>query len=190
MMENCLSLLPLLLQVSAEIDPEAGEFNLFLFCFVIVALAAFCLLIAIGILVGLVAAIAMAGAGLLGIVANAIISGLACKSPRVGVTVLTFQFGGLIGLGAGLASCIAARWLLRYDPMDPVTLLLCGALGAVFGTGTAWISLGLFVAVFRQIKESCDFRLRKTAKSSAEPRPHVSTAAAASLPAADAPRGG
>lgn len=160
-------LLPILLQAGEEMDPEAGEFNVFLFCLLIVALTAFCLLVAIGIVVGLLVAAAMVGAGFLGIFANALISGLVCKSPRVGVTVLTLQFGGLIGLTVGTASCLAARCLLTDNPVDLVPLLICGAFGMILGAGMAWVSLRLIVAAFTRIKEYYDLRSQTRRKSSA-----------------------
>lgn len=190
MIARCLSVLPFLLQAADEIDPEAGEFNLFLFCLLVIALTAFCLLIAIGIVAGLLVAAAIAGVGFLGITSNAIISGLACKSPKVGLTVLTLQFGGLVGLVVGTAFCVATRWVLNSDPFDLVALLVCGALGIALGASMAWLSLSLIVSVFRKIREYCDSRLRKPVKSSGELPPPIMANAAALPPAADASRGG
>lgn len=165
------SLLPILLRAGEEIDPEAGEFNVFLFCLLLVALTAFCLLVVMGIVVGLLVAAAMAGAGFLGIMANAILSGLASRSPKVGVTVLILQFGGLIGFIVGTASCVIVRWMLGTDPVDLVALLICGTFGILLGGGMAWISFNLIVIACSRTKAYCDSRLRQSRTSAAAPLP-------------------
>ncbi len=146
------SFLVLLMEAADDIDPEAGEFNLFLFCFLVAGLAALCILILIGIILGLFAFAAITGIGVASITANAVLSGLICRSPRIGLTVLTLQFGAVIGLIFGMASSVATRWLLSFPPFDLTSMVACGLLGAVLGAFIAWISLSLVVTCFKQVK--------------------------------------
>jgi hypothetical protein len=44
-------------QAPGELDPEAGEFNLFLFCFLVIGLVALAALAVIGIVVGIMVAV-------------------------------------------------------------------------------------------------------------------------------------
>ncbi|MFZ4682874.1 MAG: hypothetical protein ACOYMS_10245 [Terrimicrobiaceae bacterium] len=141
-------------QAADDFDPEEGEFNLFLTCILLIGIAALCVLILVGIVIGLIAFAALTGIGVASITANAIVTGLICKSPKVGLNALTLQFGAAIGLFFGIAGCVATRWLLGYAPFDFVSLFVTGILFAALGASIAWISFSLVLACFRQIRSS------------------------------------
>lgn len=174
MIARLLSLSMPLLQVADEMDPEAGEFNVFLFCFLVVGLVTLCVLTVIGIIVGLVAAAAIAGVGMMGITANAIIVGLTCKSTRAGLTTLVLQFGAALGLMTGAATCLAIRWLQGSPPFELVSILVCGASGAVLGTGFTWISFKLITRIFEFLRERF-LAGRQGTQSSVKAKPTVTS---------------
>jgi MFS family permease len=142
-----------IVQAADEYDVEAGEGNPFLFFLLIIALVAFCLLVAAGIIVGLLALAALTGIGVAGIAANAVISGLLAKSTRVGFTVLILQFGGAIGLVFGIAACLAVRWLLGYAPFEMVSVVSSGLFSAALGAGLSWVVYRILLTCSVLIKE-------------------------------------
>lgn len=158
------------MQAADDIDPEAGEFNLFLFCFLIAGVAALCILIVIGIIAGLLAFAAFTGIGVGSIAANAILAGLISKSPKVGLSAFILHFGAMLGLISGMALCFATRWLLSYTPFDFISLISCGILGAILGSFLAWISFSLLEACFRQIKHRIDTIKKHRTDQSTESR--------------------
>ena len=149
------------LQAAEEIDGGVDDFSPLLFCMLIigiVALVVLCFLVVVGIIIGLLTFAALAGIGVAGITANAVVSGLLTKSPTVGITVLVLQFGAAVGLVFGLTACLAVRWLLGYAPFDLVSIAASGLGASAIGIAMAWIGYRIIMTCAARIRE----HLRRT----------------------------
>jgi len=145
-----------ILQGVEEIGPGDDDFSALMFCMLIigiVALVALCFLVVVGVIVGLFTFAALTGIGLAGITANAVVSGLLTKSPKVGFTVLVLQFGAAVGLVFGLTASLAVRWLLGYVPFDILSIAASGLCASAIGMAMAWIGYRIIIACAARIRE-------------------------------------
>lgn len=106
---------------------------------VLIAIA--CLVVlGMGIVFGIVAAIGLTVFVALGIISSSTAIGLVRKSSSAGLLSLALQTGAALGVIAGLAASLVAA-LIMYDTFPPMSRVLsAGVIGGLFaGLGVGWV---------------------------------------------------
>ena len=140
-------------QAPGELDPEAGEFNLFLFSFLVIGLVALAALAVIGIVVGIMVAV-MGGAVIVsGAALSSSIAAAARRSPQTGLMWFVVQ----MSFAGGAVSGFAVGALYSSFHQLPVLNWTHSGLAALIGAGTSaaigWISVKLWLRIWRQFQQ-------------------------------------
>jgi MFS family permease len=143
-------------QAPGELDPEAGEYNLFLFCFLViglVALAALAALAVIGIVVGIMVAVTGGAMVVSGAALSSSIAAAARRSPQTGLMWFVVQ----MSFAGGAVSGFAVGALYSSFHQLPVLNWTHSGLAALIGAGTSaaigWIPVKLWLRIWRQFQQ-------------------------------------
>ena len=156
----------LVAQASTEIDPEAGEFNLFLFMLLVVFVVAIFVLAVIGFVVGFVIA---ATGGFLVISGAAVSSSVAAavhKSPSFGFTIFVIQLSAVAGAILGALFGILYSYLNELPLLNLSYTGLAALVGFIVSALMGWMSVRLWLGICNQIQQWwISRRSSKTAES-------------------------
>lgn len=126
----------LLAQAAQATDPEAGEFNLFLFGLLLIACVALFALVVVGVIIGLAVAVAVIVAIFSGAAISSLLLGFSQRSAKAGFTALIVQLtaagGAILGASAGAL----------YSHFNGLPLLNFAYTGSLFIGGAAGGALG------------------------------------------------
>jgi hypothetical protein len=142
----------LLAQTAGEIDPEAGEFNLFLFLLLVVAMVAFSILAVIGVLIALVIAATSGALVFTGAALSSAIVAAVRRSPSVGFILFVVQLSAVAGaILGGTVGMLYAR--SQGLPLFHGSWAGLGALiGATVLALMSWLSIKLWFGIWMQIR--------------------------------------
>jgi hypothetical protein len=148
-----IAVLILAAQAPGELDPEAGEFNLFLFCFLVIGLVALAALAVIGIVVGIMVAVTGGAVVVSGAALSSSIAAAARRSPQTGLMWFVVQ----MSFAGGAMSGFAVGALYSSFHQLPVLNWTHSGLAALIGAGTSaaigWISMKLWLRIWRQLQQ-------------------------------------
>ena len=140
-------------QAPGELDPEAGEFNLFLFSFLVIGLVALAALAVIGIVVGIMVAVTGGAVVVSGAALSSSIAAAARRSPQTGLMWFVVQ----MSFAGGAVSGFAVGALYSSFHQLPVLNWTHSGLAALIGAGTSaaigWISVKLWLRIWRQFQQ-------------------------------------
>lgn len=142
-----------LTQAAQNTDPEAGEFNLFLFALLVIACVALFVLAVVGVLVGLALTAVAVVALFSGAAISSILLGFSQRSAKAGFTALLIQLaaagGAMLGAASGaLWSHFAGLPLLNFTYTG--SLLIGGAAGGALG---GWMVAKVWIWIAGRIQE-------------------------------------
>jgi hypothetical protein len=148
-----IAVLILAAQAPGELDPEAGEFNLFLFSFLVIGLVALAALAVIGIVVGIMVAVTGGAVVVSGAALSSSIAAAARRSPQTGLMWFVVQ----MSFAGGAVSGFAVGALYSSFHQLPVLNWTHSGLAALIGAGTSaaigWISVKLWLRIWRQFQQ-------------------------------------
>lgn len=140
-------------QAPGELDPEAGEFNLFLFSFLVIGLVAIAALAVIGIVVGIIVAVMGSAAVVSGAALSSSIAAAARRSPQTGLMWFVVQ----MSFAGGAVSGFAVGALYSSFHQLPVWNWPHSGLAALIGAGTSaaigWAAVKLWLRIWRQLQQ-------------------------------------
>ncbi|HRH94288.1 MAG TPA: hypothetical protein PLB55_00060 [Prosthecobacter sp.] len=140
-------------QAPGELDPEAGEFNLFLFCFLVIGLVTLVALVVIGIVVGIIVAVTGGAVVVSGAALSSSIAAAARRSPQTGLMWFVVQ----MSFAGGAVSGFAVGALYSYFNKLPVWNWPHSGLAALIGASTSaaigWASVKLWIRIWRQLQQ-------------------------------------
>jgi hypothetical protein len=140
-------------QAPGELDPEAGEFNLFLFCFLVIGLVALAALAVIGIVVGIIVAVMGGAAVVSGAALSSSIAAAARRNPQTGLMWFVVQ----MSCAGGAVSGFAVGALYSSFHQLPALNWTHSGLAALIGAGTSaaigWTSVKLWTRIWRQLQQ-------------------------------------
>jgi len=138
-------------QAPGEIDPEMGEFNVFLFCLLVIGLVAMAVLVVIGIVIGVIMAITGGAVVVSGAALSSTIAAAVRRSPQAGllwfVVQLSIAGGALSGFAVG---AIYSHWH-ELSVWNWQHSGLAALIGACTSAAIGWISVKLWLHVWNQL---------------------------------------
>lgn len=140
-------------QAPGELDPEAGEFNLFLFMFLVIGIVALFVLALVGLIVGIVVATTGGFLVLSGAAFSSSLAAVLRKSPTVGFTLFVVQMAAVAGaiLGgvtAALYDYYRSSLELNWNHIG-LGCLAGGGASAALG----WLSVRLWLGIWQQLQQ-------------------------------------
>lgn len=146
-----ITLTDLAAQAPGEFDPEAGEFNLFLFCFLVIGLVTIAVLVVIGIVVGIIVAVTGGAVVVSGAALSSSIAAAVHRSPQMGLVWFVIQ----LSIAGGALSGFAVGAIYSYLHELPVWNWQHSGLAVLIGACTSvaigWISVKLWLHVWNQL---------------------------------------
>ncbi len=139
------------LQTANELDPEMGEFNLFLFSFLVVGLVTLTVLVIIGIITGLALAITGSAVVLTGAALSSAIAATARRNPQTGLMWFVVQMSLAGGAMSGFAIGALYSHLHKLSVWNWHYSGLATLLGGSLSAGIGWISVKLWLRVWLQL---------------------------------------
>lgn len=140
-------------QAPGELDHELGEFNLFLFCFLVIGLVALAVLCVIGIIVGIFVVVTGGAAVVSGAALSSSIAAAVRRNPQTGLMWFVIQ----LSLAGGTVSGFAVGAVYSYFHKMAVWNWQHTGLAALMGAGTSaaigWISVKLWLLVWNQLQQ-------------------------------------
>lgn len=147
------ALLTMAAQAPGELDPELGEFNLFLFGFAVIGLVAGAVLVVIGIVVGVFVVVTGGAAVVSGAALSSSIAAGIRRSPQTGLMWFVVQLSIAGGAVSGFAVGAAYSYLNNLPVWNWQHSGLAALVGACTGAAIGWISLKLWLRVWNLIQQ-------------------------------------
>lgn len=153
MIQVLTALMTVAAQTAPDLDPEMGESNLFLFCFLVIGLVALVVLVVIGIAVGVVVVVTGGAAVVSGAALSSSIAAAVSRSPQTGlmwfVVQMSFVGGAVSGFGVGaLYSYFHQMPVWNWQHSGQAALI-----GAATSTAIGWISVRLWFRIWSQLQQ-------------------------------------
>ena len=140
-------------QAPGELDPEMGEFNLFLFCFLVIGLVALAALCVIGIIVGIFVLVTGGAAVVSGAALTSSIVAAVRKNPQTGLMWFVIQLSIAGGAVLGFAVGAIYSYLHQEDVWNWQHTGLAALIGACTSAAIGWISVKLWLRVWNQLHQ-------------------------------------
>lgn len=140
-------------EASSGLDHELGEFNLFLFCFLVVGLVGMAVQIGIGVVTGICMAAIGGGMVISSAALSALIAATASRNPWTGLKWFVVQ----LSLAGGALSGLVIGLIYSYLHGIPAWNWQCSGLSALLGAGVSavigWAALKFWLKAWNQIHQ-------------------------------------
>ena len=140
-------------EASSGLDHELGEFNLFLFCFLVIGLIGMAVLIGAGIVTGVFVALTGGATVVSGVALSSSIAAAVSRSPLTGLKWFVIQMSMAGGAVSGFLIGAIYSHLHKMPLWNWQSSGLAALLGAVLSGGIGWTSLKLWLKVWHQLQQ-------------------------------------
>ena len=140
-------------QAPDELDHELGEFNLFLFCFLVIGLVALAVLCVIGIIVGVFVVVTGGAAVVSGAALSSSIAAALRRNPQTGLMWFVIQLSIAGGTVSGFAVGAVYSYFHKMAVWNWQHTGLAALMGACTSAAIGWISVQLWLHVWNQLQQ-------------------------------------